>query len=184
MESADCESGNRVIACRNQMFDTGSQTKDHGSQQRPPGDTPSKTPVLTILLWVGIIVAAAATFFMNQHKGAVTSMTQAEFLDGLASNQIVNATVIVNQQTMPLVEITGTFSDAGKSGSATNQVAFVVHNFLLAGDAENKLSHSPRITMQPANSAVANVIWGLAPFLVLAGLFWFFIVRQAGRKVE
>ncbi|HUC86268.1 MAG TPA: ATP-dependent zinc metalloprotease FtsH [Candidatus Acidoferrales bacterium] len=159
--------------------------KDNGGQKKPPGNGFNRIPVFTLLAWAGIIAAAAVLFLMKQKITApATAISQADFLAKCASNQIAGANVVVNQQTLPLAEITGTYyveKEVGpeKIGKGTSvDVPFVVHNFLLTQEAETLLSHNPKITISSPNVVVMNLIWGIAPFLILGVLFWFFFIRQ------
>jgi cell division protease FtsH len=176
------------------MFDDDSNLKDGGGQKKPPGNSFSKIPVFTLLAWAGIIAAAAVLFLMKKNLTAPAyEMTQSEFLDRFASNQIVAARVVVNQQSLPLEDITGTYrSDKGSKvtpegdNKADNKVdkvtsegtPFVVHNAWLTPDQLNLLTHSPRISNSAPNVVVMNLLWGIAPFLILGVLFWFFFIRQ------
>jgi len=180
----DCESRNELIVLGNQMFDERPSRPDSGGPQQPPANRLVKVPVFTLVAWAGIIAVAALVFLTKQHPSTpAVPITQADFLDRLASNQIASATVTVNQQTMPLVEIKGGFYELGKDGKPTGtEVPFTVHNFLMAGDAESALVHSPKIVMAEPNTTLTNVLWGIAPFLTMAGMFWFFFVRQIKRR--
>jgi len=166
------------------MFDEGSNRINPGAQQRPPGDPVRKVPVFTLIAWAGIIAASAALFLMKHHIAASTvQISQGEFLGMLASNQIVSATVAINQQTVPLAEITGTFYGTDADGKATKgEIPFTVHNFLLTGDIENDLSHSLKISFKTPNTVMANLLWSIMPFLILGVLFWFFFMRQIKRR--
>ena len=166
------------------MSDGRSNQQDFGGQQQPPGNRYKKIPVLTLVLWAGIIAATVVLFFMKQHiREPARQITQAEFFDKFASNQIVRATVVVNQQALPLVEITGTYLKTDQNGEATkDEIQFTVHNFLLTGEAERELTHSPKITISSPNTVLTNVLWGIAPFLTLGLLFWFFLMRQIKAK--
>ena len=48
-------------------------------------------------------------------------ITQSEFLDKFASNQIVGATVVVNQQSLPLEDITGTYLETARRRRSRQQ---------------------------------------------------------------
>jgi ATP-dependent Zn protease len=166
------------------MLDERANRPDPGGPQQSPGNRLVKLPVFTLVAWAGIIAAAALMFFMKQHPTtAVAPITQAEFLDRLGSNQIAGATVTVNQQTMPLVEIAGAYWAVDANGKTNgNEIPFTVHNYLMAGSAANVLTHSKNITMDSPNTTVTNLLWGIAPFLILGLLFWFFFVRQIKRR--
>jgi len=180
------------------MFDDDSNLKDNGGQKKPAGNGFNKIPVFTLLAWAGIIAAAALLFLMKQRiTTPATEMTQSEFLDRFASNQIVEAKVVVNQQSLPLEDITGTFrpehgiraaaataAPVEKDGKEVKPlveeppISFIVHNAWLTQEQLNLLTHSPKITNSAPNVVVMNLLWGIAPFLILGVLFWFFFIRQ------
>ncbi len=144
------------------MLDDGSNRINPGGQQRPPGDPVRRVPVFMLIAWAGIIAASVALFLVKQHIAATTvQISQGEFLNRFASNQIVRATVAINQQTMPLAEITGTFYRTDADGKVTkNEIPFTVHNFLLTGSIENDLSHSRNISFTTPNTVIDEPLLG------------------------
>jgi len=162
------------------MFDDDSNLKENGGQKKPPGSGFNKIPVFPLLAWAAIITAVAVLFLMKQKITAPANpITQSEFLDKFASNQIAGATVVVNQQALPLEEINGTYYRLDKSGKPTTDVVpFEVHNAWLTQEQLNLLTHSPKIANSAPNVVVMNLLWGIAPFLILGVLFWFFFIRQ------
>ena len=162
------------------MFDDDSNSKENGGQKKPPGNSFNKIPVFTLLAWAGIIAAAVTLFMMKQHITVpVSPIMQSEFLQKFDSNQIATATIVVNQQSLPLTEINGFYYRAEKDGKLTkDEIPFVVHNAWLTPEMMNALTHSPKITISAPNVVVMNVLLGLAPFLILGVLFWFFFIRQ------
>src|SRR6202000_878375 len=94
------------------MFDDDSNLKDNG-QKKPPGNGFNRLPVFTLLAWAGII-AAVAVLFLVKEKNSVnaTPLSQAEFLDKFASNQLATANILVNPQTLPLAEVNGSYYTA------------------------------------------------------------------------
>ena len=162
------------------MFEDDSNLKDSGGQKKPPGNSFNKIPVFTLLAWAGIIAAAAVLFLMRQHIAVpATEIKQSEFFDKFASNQVVSATVVVNQTTLPLAEVTGSYLATDKDGKVTkDSIPFVVHNFMLTPEAESTLTHSSKVSINSPNVVVTQLIWSIAPFLILGVLFWFFFIRQ------
>ena len=172
------------------MFDDNSNLKENGGQKKPPGNSFSKIPVFTLLAWAGIIAAAAVLFLMKKNLTAPAyEMTQSEFLDRFGSNQIVAARIVVNQQSLPLEDILGTYrlekpgkvvaeGDPKPDKPAPEGLPFVVHNAWLTPEQLNLLTHSPKISNSAPNVVVMNLLWGIAPFLILGVLFWFFFIRQ------
>ena len=161
------------------MFDDDSNLKD-GGQKKPPGNGFNRIPAFTLLAWAGIVAAVVVLFLMKQHITAPpTSLTQADFLEKFASNQIATATVVVNQQALPLVEIEGSYLAMDKDGKVgKDPIPFVVRNAWLTQEQINLLTHSPKVSNSAPNVMVMNLLWGIAPFLVLGVLFWFFFIRQ------
>jgi len=161
------------------MFDDDSNLKDSGGSKKPSGNSFNKIPVFTLLAWAGIIAAAAVLFLMRQKiTPPAGAITQSEFLDKFASNQIASANVIVNQQALPLVEITGSYLGVENGKVTPTEVPFVVHNAWLTPDELTLLTHSRKVVNTAPNVMVMNVLWGIAPFLILGVLFWFFFIRQ------
>jgi len=167
------------------MFDDDSNLKDNG-QKKPSGNGFNKIPVFTLLAWAGIIAAAVVLFLMKQRITVPANiMPQATFLDLFASNQIATATVIVNQQTLPLSEVTGNLvpdkdskGTKDQTGAPVLGAAFVVHNAWFTPEQLNLLTRSKVVSISAPNVVVMNLLWGIAPFLILGVLFWFFFIRQ------
>jgi len=163
------------------MLDDDSNPKN--GDKKPSGNGGGfKIPTFTILAWAGIIAATIALVAMKGHyPGTVVpnEIQQSEFLQYFESNQIASATIVLNQQALPLTEINGTYLKADKDGKLTkDEVPFVVRNAWLTSEMVNSLAHSGKIKISAPNVMLQNVIWGLAPFLILGVLFWFFFIRQ------
>jgi len=166
------------------MFDDDSNLKDGGGKKKPPGNGFNKIPMFTLLAWAGIIAATVALFMMKNHISTpAVTLSQSDFLDKFQSNQIAHATINFNAQSSPLTPITGEYFDTAKDGKQT-KVAFISPNAMLTQKMLDQLLVSHNIEAGAPNAAVMNLVWGIAPFLVLGLLFWFFFIRQikaAGR---
>jgi cell division protease FtsH len=167
------------------MLDDDSNLKDSG-KKKLPGNGFNKNQTYTLLVWAALIAGMVAFFMMKNHIAApVNEIEQSEFLDKFDSNQIASATIVVNQQSLPLTDISGSYFKTDKDGKLTKEeVPFLVRNAWLTPEMVNKLTRSHKIHQTAPNAAVMNLIWGVAPFLVLGLLFWFFFIRQikaAGR---
>jgi len=163
------------------MFDDDSNSKDNGGQKKPPGNTLNKLPVFTLLAWAGIIATAAVLFMLRQH-GSMTPtqvISHADFLEKFGSNQVASVTVEVNQQTLPLVEIKGTFAaKAEKDGKVGEEVPFVVHNAWPTTEELTSLAHFKKASNNAPNVMVTGLLWNILPFLLLGLAFWFLFIRQ------
>ncbi|MGC9941037.1 MAG: ATP-dependent zinc metalloprotease FtsH [Verrucomicrobiota bacterium] len=162
------------------MFDEDNNKKgaDNG-QKKPPGGG-LKISSMTLLAWAAIIAATVALFMMKQHYTTPpTTLTQSEFLTMFQSNQIAHATINMSGQTSQLTPVSGYYFQTDKDGKLTKeQVPFVAPNILLTQKMLDELLPSDRIEAGAPNAMLMSVVWGVAPFLILGALFWFFFIRQ------
>ena len=160
------------------MLDDDSNLKDGGSKKKLPGNGFNKNQTFTLLAWAGIIAACVALFMMKNHIASpAVVLSQPEFLDKFSSNQIVHATINFNMQSSPLTPITGEYIDTSKDGKQT-KVAFVAPNVVLTQKMQDQLLVSHNIEAGAPNVMLTQLLWGIAPFLILGLLFWFFFIRQ------
>ena len=162
------------------MLDDDSNPKDSGAKKKPPGNGFNKANSFTLLAWAAIIALTVGLFTMRNHiTTPVNEMEQSDFLEKFDSNQIASATILVNQQALPLTEITGSYYKLDKEGKPTKEeVSFLVRNAWLTPEMLNTLTRSHKVHQTAPNAAMTQLIWGIAPFVILALLFWFFFIRQ------
>ncbi len=162
------------------MFDDDNNKRvpDNG-QKKPPGGG-FKVSSMTLLAWIAIIAATVALFMMKErYASPATTLSQSEFLGMFQSNQVAHATINLGGQTSQLTPITGTFYKEDKDGKLTKEeVPFVAPNVFLTQKMLDELLISDRIEAGAPNAMLMNVVWGVAPFLILGALFWFFFIRQ------
>jgi len=160
------------------MFDDDSNLKGNGGKKKPAGNGFDKIPTFTLLAWAGIIAATVALFMMKNHISTPSAvLSQSEFLNKFQSNQIAHATINFNAQSSPLTPISGEYLETGKDGKQS-KVPFVSPNAMLTQKMLDQLLVSDKIEAGAPNAAVMNLVWGVAPFVVLGLLFWFFFIRQ------
>src|SRR5580704_11075983 len=162
------------------MFDDDNNKRgaDNG-QKKPPGGG-FKISSMTLLAWVAIIAATVALFMMKARYAApATQLSQSDFLTKFQTNAIAHATINLGGQTSQLTPITGTYYREDKDGKLTKEeVPFVAPNVFLTQKMLDELLISDRIEAGAPNAMLMNVVWGVAPFLILGALFWFFFIRQ------
>jgi cell division protease FtsH len=110
-------------------------------------------------------------------------LSQSEFLNKFQSNQIAHATINLGGQSSLLTPISGTFYQADKSGKQV-EVPFSAPNAYLTQKMLDQLLVSDKVEAGAPNVMLMNMVWGVAPFIILGVLFWFFFIRQikaAGR---
>jgi cell division protease FtsH len=167
------------------MFDDDSNKKENGGAKKPSGNGFSKIQPFTLLAWAGIIAATVALFMMkNNYSKPAMTLTQGEFIQKFHSNQIARATINIGGQTSMLTPVSGEFIETGKDGKP-NKVAFITPNAYFTQKMLDELLAPPtNVEVGAPNVMLTNFLWGIAPFIVLGLLFWFFFVRQikaAGR---
>jgi cell division protease FtsH len=159
------------------MFEDDSNPKD-GGQKKPSGNAFNKIPVFTLLAWAGIIASAVVLFMMKQHATVpAVILSQSEFLSKFQSNQIAHATINLNNPSSSLMPVDGEYLDIGKDGKAV-RVAFNTPKAFFSPNKLDQLFASGTVEPSASNVAVMNLVWGIAPFLILGLLFWFFFIRQ------
>jgi len=160
------------------MFDNDSNPKDGGGKKKPSGNGFNNIPTVTLLAWAAIIAATVGLFMMKNHYTApAIVLSQSEFLTKFQSNQIAHATINFNAQSSPLTPIAGEYLETAKDGKQT-KVPFVSPNAMLTQKMLDQLLVSDKIEAGAPNIMLTNFLWGIAPFLVLGLLFWFFFIRQ------
>jgi cell division protease FtsH len=166
------------------MFDDDSNLKDNGGKKKPPGNGFNKVSTFTLLAWAGIIAATVALFMMKSHYNApAVTLSQSEFLDKFKSNQIVTATINLNNPSSALMPVDGEYLEATKDGKNI-KVPFITPKAYFSPNKLDELFSSGNVEPSASNAAIMNLLWGVAPFLILGLLFWFFFIRQikaAGR---
>jgi cell division protease FtsH len=164
------------------MFDDDNNARDNSGPKKPPGNGLNKINVFTLLAWAGIIVAAAALFLMKQRITTQPKvLTQSEFLNKFASNQIVRATINLGSQTSQLTPVTGVYLNvtADKDDKVVKEeVPFVAPNAYFTQNMLDQLLRSGNVEAGAPNVMLMNLVWGVAPFVILGVLFWFFFIRQ------
>ena len=161
------------------MFDEDNNKKgaDNG-QKKPPGGG-LKISSMTLLAWAAIITATVALFMMRQHYTTPpTQLSQSQFLSMFQSNQIAHATINMSGQTSQLTPISGTYYRLDNGKITKEELPFVAPNIVLTQKMLDELLPSDRIDAGAPNAMLMSVVWGVAPFLILGALFWFFFIRQ------
>jgi cell division protease FtsH len=125
-------------------------------------------------------------FYVNQRiKTPVDTLKESDFLEKFASNQIAHATISLNPQSAPLMQIQGTYYQADKDGVIMKQsngkpveVPFETPNVLLTEKMQNDLLTSSKIELSSPNSLLLSIGYQLLFFVGIGVLFWFFFIRQ------
>src|SRR5712664_2891260 len=139
-----------------------------------------KVPPRTWLLWIGILALIPLLWKFNKNfetKYRVPS--HAEFVNLVTNDLIIEATINYNPQTEHgLNEITGRYWEVkGPGPNDKVEMPFKIKTRLLP-DLEKMLWATGKFKGSEPNTLLLGVIYSLLPFILLAALIWFFLIRQ------
>src|ERR1039457_1135598 len=165
------------------MFDEDQNKKKGDDPKKPPGCF--KVPSATWLAWIAIIGSIGALMLVHNRMGAPDStLKQADFFQKYESNQIAQATINYNLQSGNLIEIVGTYYGTEKDGSIAKKdgkpvlIPFTTKALLTEKMKDILLPPAGKLEVSETSPMLLNMIWTVAPFLLIGILFWFFFIRQ------
>ncbi|HVU28415.1 MAG TPA: AAA family ATPase, partial [Verrucomicrobiae bacterium] len=167
------------------MFDEddNKNKKDNRGQKKPSGGF--KIPTFTWVAWIAIIGSVVALMFVRQRFTTQSdTLTQAEFFQKYDSNQIAQATLNYNIQSGEMSEITGTYYKTDKDGKVETEngkpavAPFNAKVWLTEKMRDDLLPPHGKLEPSETNPMLMNLVWGIAPFAILAIIFWFVFIRQ------
>ncbi|HTB85714.1 MAG TPA: ATP-dependent zinc metalloprotease FtsH [Candidatus Sulfotelmatobacter sp.] len=165
------------------MFEDDSNKKT--PDRKPPGGDGggggSKIQ-MTMLVWAGIIMVLIFLLYMKGHVNLSPNSetwSQAKFLNNFGSNQIAHASINIGNQASSLTPVNGEYYTGAvdKDGKKVT-AAFVVPNAFFTQKMLDQLLTSGSVEVGAPNVMINQLLWGIAPFLILGALFWFFFIRQ------
>ncbi len=166
-----------MLAFKTTMPDDNSKMKDNGGKKKLPGGGFNKNQTFTLLAWAAIIALTVGLFTIRNHISTPTAvLSQADFLNKFTSNQIATATINLNNPSSSLMPVEGEYLEI-KDGKSI-RVPFVTPKAYFSPARLDQLFASGTVEPSATNAAVMNLVWGVAPFLILGLLFWFFFIRQ------
>ncbi len=151
------------------------EIKPENKNEKKGGDFKPRT----LLIWIGII-GVISVLMMLQHRTEKKprELSYMELSKKIEGGQIVPGTgqIAYNQQSI-LRKITGRFYETDAATGKTNEVDFKTET-PLTDDLTSALLTSGKFKPVEPNNVMLNVLMGLLPFLLLAGLIYFFLIRQ------
>jgi cell division protease FtsH len=166
------------------MFDEDQNKKNGGDPKKQPGGL--KMPSGTLLMWIAIIGSIMALMLLHKSMGVQNStLSQADFFQKYESNQIAPGTTInYNLQSGNLTEIVGSYYKTDKDGTIAKEngkpvlISFTTKALLTEKMKDALLPPAGKLEVSETNPMLLNMIWTIAPFLLIGVLFWFFFIRQ------
>ncbi len=158
------------------------ENKQENKNEKKSGDFKPRT----LFILIGI-VGVVSILMMLQHRSENKSkdLSYSDLSKKIEENQIVPGSgQIAYNPASALQKITGRYykldakgaPDIGVSGK-TNEVEFKTET-RLTDPMSKELSDSGKFKELEPNNTLQNVLMGLLPFLLLAGLIYFFLIRQ------
>jgi len=148
---------------------------DEKNADRKGGDL--RVPPRTWLLWIGIIALIPLLWkFHDKVETKYRTLNYTEFVKVVTNNLVTQAVITYNPQSENLREITGKFSETGANGEKTI-VPFRIKTRLLP-DLEKQLLESGKFDQGEPNTLLLGIIYSLLPFVLLAVIIWFVLIRQ------
>src|SRR6266446_6942618 len=161
------------MADDNKYNDDDKNTRKGGEFRVPP-----RTWIVWIAIFGGIIALMVAKDKMDW-QGEI--LTEYQFLQKMASNQIAQATINYTPQSPFLTDIVGKYYKPEKDGTVvrdkTHEVPFRAKARLTEA-MENSLLTRENIEVREPNTMLLSVLWSVLPIVVIAALIWFFFIRQ------
>jgi len=150
------------------------EDKKHSNWKSEKRNPELRVPPRTWIIWIAIL---GLTVLLWNLRGRVDTqietLTHPEFVSMVENDQVEDGVITYNPQSEALREITGKYR---KSENA-EPVAFKLKTRLLPELEEKLLASGKFQTIEP-NTLLMNVLFSLLPFVLLALLVWFFLIRQ------
>lgn len=149
--------------------------KNSDKNERKGGDL--RVPPRTWLLWIGIIALIPLLWkFHDKVETKYRTLNYTDFVSIVTNNLVSQAVITYNPQSENLREITGKFYETGANGEKA-VVPFRIKTRLLP-ELEKVLLESGKFEQGEPNTLLLGIIYSLLPFVLLAVIIWFVLIRQ------
>jgi len=134
-----------------------------------------RVPPRAWLLWLAILsLIPLLVFFRNNNESRYRVLNHLEFLNLVESNLVTEATIYYNPQSLRR-EIIGKYIDP--DSKSKGPVLFKIET-RLSEQLEDQLLRTGRFKVAEPNTVLVQLFYGVLPFLVLALIVYFFLIRQ------
>jgi cell division protease FtsH len=145
--------------------DSDSRNKRQGEPRLPPR---------TWILWIAIIgIIPLLLMLREKTETRYREISYPELMKYVEADEVSKGTISYNPQS-PLKEIRGELTEKGPDGKP---VLFYVKTSL-TDNAEEKLLITGKFKPSEPNTLLLSLIYTLLPFLLIAALIYFFLIRQ------
>ncbi len=152
------------------------EDKNNDRNEKKSGDL--RVPPRTWLLWIGIIALIPLLWkFHDKVETKYKTLNYVDFVKVVTNNLVISGAVITyNPQSENLREITGKYYEVAANGEKT-VVPFRIKTRLLP-ELEKVLLESGKFEQGEPNTLLLGIIYSLLPFVLLAVIIWFVLIRQ------
>jgi len=153
------------------------KNNDNGRNEKKASEI--RVPPRTWLLWIGIIVLIPLLWkFHDKVETKYKAPTYPEFVSWVTNDQIVKGVISYNPQSDALREITGKYREREKTPNGEwVELPFRI-KIPLGPELQEKLLQTGKVEVSEPNTILLGIIYSLLPFVLLAALIWFFLIRQ------
>ncbi len=132
-------------------------------------------PQRTWLLWLALLsLIPLVVFFKDRTEARFKVLNHLEFLNLVENDRIQEATIYYNPQSLRR-EINGQYLDP--ENTAAGPVPFKVET-RLSEALEDQLLRTGKFKVAEPNTMLVNLFYGILPFVLIAALVYFFLIRQ------
>ncbi|MFM1942027.1 MAG: ATP-dependent zinc metalloprotease FtsH [Verrucomicrobiota bacterium] len=148
------------------------RTGPNGRGDRRPPEL--RVPPRTWLIWIAILAMIPILWRFHEQTGVATETLKYEkFIQLVKDNKITKGVIHYSPQSDKIHEIEGEY----KESETSEAKPFRIKTRLLESVEEQMLSSGKFETDEP-NTLLLGILYSLLPFVLLALLIWFFLVRQ------
>jgi cell division protease FtsH len=152
------------------------RNNDSGKNEKKGSEI--RVPPRTWLLWIGIIALIPLLWKFHDRVETKYKVPSYPEFEGLVTNNLISKGVInYNPQSDDLREITGKYIQIAATTGERTEVPFRIKIPLLP-DLHKKMLESGKFETVEPNTLLLGIIYSLLPFVLLAALIWFFLIRQ------
>ena len=135
-------------------------------------------PPRSWLIWIAILgLIPLLIVFRDRSETKPETLAHLQFVQMVDAGQILQGIISYNPQSPDLREINGKYQKVGVDGAKSLVVPFRIKTRLTPSLEEKLLATGKFETIEP-NTIVMNLVYGILPFLVLALLVYFLLIRQ------
>jgi cell division protease FtsH len=136
-----------------------------------------RVPPRTLLIWIAIMALIPLLWkFREKVDSHYRKLNHNEFVGLVRSNLVTSGVITYNPQSEYLREVKGKFKEPGRNGEPT-EVTFLAEVRLLP-DFEKELLESGKYEVLQPSTLLLGILYSLLPFVLVAALVWFFLIRQ------